>query len=280
MQYLSKSELQLHYGDFRQATFFVPFSTFVAKTFAVGKPTAVQITREFCSEMLRLAPRYIHFPRSRRETAEAIKQFKVFCQCRIPQVPGALDDTHILIVAHNNDGKADYFSQKQRYTISTQGLVGANLVFLDVAAGFLGSCHDTCNFRNTSLYKQAETGEILTKPEDVIENSRVRPLVLGDGAYPLFPWLIKPYNFAPALTRSEKLFNKKLCSARVTAERAVVILKARWRCLLKRLDNRIENVSAVVIACCVLHNICQMNRGYYLDQDEMLEAILAQERKR
>ena len=230
--------------------------------------------------MLRLTPRYIHFPRSRRETAEAIKQFKVFCQCRIPQVPGALDDTHILIVAHNNDGKADYFSQKQRYTISTQGLVGANLVFLDVATGFPGSCHDARNFRNTSLYTQAENGEILTKPEDVIENSRVTPLVLGDEAYPLLPWLIKPYNFGPALTRSEKLFSKKFCSARVTAERAFGILKVRWRCLLKRLDNRIENVSAVVIACCVLHNICQMNRGYYLDQDEMLEAILAHERKR
>ena len=251
----------------------------VTKTFAVGKSTTAQITREFCSEMLHLAPRYIHFPRSRRETAEAIKQFKVFCQCRIPQVPGALDGAHIPIVAPNIDGKADYFSQKQRYTIS-KGLVGANLVFLDVATGFPGSCHNTCNFRNTSLYKQAKNGEILTKPEVVIENSRVTPLVLGDGAYPLLPWFIKPYNFAPALTRSEKLFNKKLCSARVTVERAFVILKARWRCLLKRLDNCIENVSAVVIACCVLHNICQMNRDYYLDQDGMLDAILAHKRKR
>ena len=82
----------------------------VAKTFAVGKSTAVLITREFCSEMLRLVPRYIHFPRNRRETAEAIEQVKVFCQCRIPQVIGALDGTHIPIVAPNVDGKADYFS--------------------------------------------------------------------------------------------------------------------------------------------------------------------------
>ena len=134
----------------------------VAKTFAAGKPTAVQITREFCSEMLRLAPRYIHFPRSRRETAEAIEQFEVFCQCRILQVLGALDGTHIPIVAPNVDGKADYFSRKQRYTISTEGLVGANLVFLGVATGFPGSCHDARNFRNTSLYTQTENGKILT----------------------------------------------------------------------------------------------------------------------
>ena len=51
----------------------------VTKTFGVGKSMAVQITRQSCSEMLRLARCYIHFPRSRRETAEAIEQFKVFC---------------------------------------------------------------------------------------------------------------------------------------------------------------------------------------------------------
>ena len=49
--------------------------------------------------------------------------------------------------------------------------------------------------------------KMLTKPEDVVENSRVRPLVLGDGAYPLLLGLIKPYNVGPALTLSEKVFN-------------------------------------------------------------------------
>ena len=35
----------------------------VAKIYSVGKSTVIQITVEFCSEMLYLAPRYIHFPR-------------------------------------------------------------------------------------------------------------------------------------------------------------------------------------------------------------------------
>ena len=96
----------------------------------------------------------------------------------------------------------------------------------------------------------------------------------------MLPLFIKSYNFGPALTRSEKLFNKKLCNARVTVERAFGVLKSRWRCLLKKLDNRIENVSAVVIACCVLDNTCQMNKDDYLDQDGMLEAILAHVRER
>ena len=35
----------------------------VVKIYSVGKSTVIQITVEFCSEMLCLAPRYIHFPR-------------------------------------------------------------------------------------------------------------------------------------------------------------------------------------------------------------------------
>ena len=60
----------------------------------------------------------------------------------------------------------------------------------------------------------------------------------------------------------------------MTVERAFRILKARWRCLLKPLDNRIENVTAVVITCCVLHNICQMRKDEYIDKDGMLDEIL------
>ena len=104
--------------------------------------------------------------------------------------------------------------------------------------------------------------------------------MLGDGPSPLLPWLTKPHNFGPALTGSEKLFNNKLCSGRVTVERTFGILKAHWKCLLKRLDNNIENVSAVVIVCCVLHKICQINKDDHLDQDGMFEAILPNKRER
>ena len=35
-------------------------------------------------------------------------------------------------------------------------------------------------------------------------------------------------------------------------------LKGRWRCLLKRLDVKLQNVPHVVSACVVLHNMCEM----------------------
>ena len=251
----------------------------VAKTFAVGDSTAVQITKEFCLELTRLSPRFIKFPQTRRDTAKAIEEFKMDYQTEFPQVVGALDGTHIPIPAPNVESKADYYSRKQCYTVSVQGLVGANLMFLDVATGFPGSCHDARNLRNSSLFRRAENQEILTKPIDVIDNSEIRPLVLGDGAYPLLSWLITPHQFGPGLTRDQRVFNRKLSSCRVHVERAFGILKARWRILLTRLDNRIENVAAVTIACVTLHNFCQKNNETYTDEDGVLENILRQERQ-
>ena len=180
--------------------------------------------------MLRLTPRYIHFPRSRRETAEVIEQLEFFFQCRIPKVLGNLDGTHIpvdhltlmdkqiILVENNVTLFADKELLEQIFFFSK-----SQLGFQEAATMPIISEIPHCKFFS-------ENGEILTKPEDVIENSRVTSLVLGDEAYPLLPWLIKPYNFGPALTRSEKLFNKKFCSARVTAERTFGILKVCWRC--------------------------------------------------
>ena len=36
-------------------------------------------------------------------------------------------------------------------------------------------------------------------------------------------------------------------------------LKGFWRCFLKRLNSEIENVSNIIIACGVLHNIVELN---------------------
>ena len=217
--------------------------------------------------MKRKAPHYIKFPKTRLETSECIEKFRISTNCKIPQVAGAVD------------GKPDYFSRKQCHTITTQAVVGADLLFLDVVTGFPGSSHDAQNLRNTSLFRKSESREILSKPKDAIKSSKTRPLIVGDGAYPLLPWLLTPFQYGPALTRHEKKFNKKLSSVQVTVERAFGTLKARWCCLLKRLDNRIKNIT-VVTTCCVLHNICQMRKDEHIDKDGMLDEILRKERAR
>ena len=54
-------------------------------------------------------------------------------------------------------------------------------------------------------------------------------------------------------------------------ENAFGRLKARWRCLLKQDDMNITNITLVVTACCILHNICEIHGDVF--DDSWLEEL-------
>ena len=206
-------------------------------------------------------------------------KFKEIEKCSIPQALGAIDGTHVPILTPATDFKGDYFNRKQRYAVNTQAVIGSNLEFLSVATGYPGSLHDARVLRNTMIFRRCENGEYLSAPKDVIEQIVIRPLIIGDSAYPLSDWLIKPYRHAGNLTPSQRYFNRRLSASRSIVERGFGLLKARWRCLLKRLDNEIENISDVILSCFILHNICQISQDEYLDEDDVLDRLIQQERE-
>lgn len=97
-------------------------------------------------------------------------------------------------------------------------------------------------------------------------------VIIGDSAYPLLTWLMKPFPHKGALTEGEKRFNHQLSTARVVSENAFGRLKGRWRCLMKRMDMKPEYIPIVITACCTLHNICEIH-GEEFDTDWLPEAI-------
>ena len=76
-------------------------------------------------------------------------------------------------------------------------------------------------------------------------------VILGDSAYPSLPWLVKPYPETTTMTDMEKLYNYRQSRARMIVENSFGKLKGRWRCLLKRMDFKLDNVPHVVAACVV-----------------------------
>ena len=91
---------------------------------------------------------------------------------------------------------------------------------------------------------------------------------------------MEPFPNKLNLSKEKKKFKRFLSPARVAVERAFGFLKASWRSLLNCLDHIIENLSDVIISCCVLHNICQIKGDSYIGNDDVLEHTLQPERQR
>ena len=86
---------------------------------------------------------------------------------------------------------------------------------------------------------------------------------------------MKSYRMTANITNDQKQFNYRL-RARMVVEKAFGHLKGRWRVLIKQMECRIRNVPNIVLACCVLHNSCEMWREDFLD--EWMDEVRAHER--
>jgi len=67
--------------------------------------------------------------------------------------------------------------------------------------------------------------------------------------------LIKPYPFSITASEEQLNFNYNLSKAWRVVENAIGHLKARFRLIGKGLDSHYQNNNAVILACCILHNI-------------------------
>ena len=124
--------------------------------------------------------------------------------------------------------------------------------------GWPGKVHDASVFGNSSFYERGQSGTLFPNITKSFQGVNVPVVMLGDAAYPLLPWLMKPYPENQQSTPAQHAFNYRLSRARMNVERAFGRLKGRWRCLMKRYDCRID-INMVISACCLLHNFCEDN---------------------
>jgi len=91
--------------------------------------------------------------------------------------------------------------------------------------------------------------------------------MVGDAAYPLLTQLIVPYRDTGRLTHRQRKFNHALSQSQCVIEHACALLKGRFK-RLKYLDMvRVDLVPRVIMACCVLHNLCIGQHDYLDDED-------------
>ncbi|KAI7800694.1 putative nuclease HARBI1 [Triplophysa rosa] len=220
----------------------------VAELFGIGEETLCILIREVCHGIKKLMlKKYIHLPYGN----ELEQNVSGFAKRGMPFCVGAIDGTHIPIIAPT-ENPADYHNRKGWYSAILQGIVDHKMCFTDIYVGWL---HDARVLANSDIYILAEHrqgGYLYAREHSGNINGLEIPLYLiGDPAYPL--------------KNEKRIFNHRLSSARIIVEHAFGRLKGRWRCLLKRNDININTVSDVVVACCVLHNFCELHGEQYPD---------------
>ena len=161
---------------------------------------------------------------------------------------------------------ADYYNRKGFYSVILQAVVDHNLLFTDLFIGWPGSVHDARVLANSALYLKCNSKEWLQGDSLHVNNTNLSIFLIGDSAYPLLPWLMKPFSISPNLSLQQKTFNYRICRGRVVVELAFGRMKARWRRLLKRNDMLVTNVPNVIAACCTLHNICDIRGDVFIEE--------------
>ena len=227
----------------------------IAALFGVARSTVDEVVLDTCEAISQhLLPKYVCIPRneSLHDIVDGFEQ-----QWGFSQAVGAVDGTHIPILKPQ-ESAADYYNRKGFYSILMQALVDFRGLFMNVNIGWPGKVHDARVFVNSTCYRKASNETLFPDWKRRIGGVDVPLVILGDPAYPLLPWLMKPYVEHAGSSHQDRYFNYRQSRARMCVENAFGRLKGRWRCLLKRMDCSTSNVPNIVAACVVLHNMCEI----------------------
>ena len=161
----------------------------IGHLFGISKMSVCLIRRDVCRAIVKvLLPKYVKIPVGSALT-NVISGFE---KRGFPHCGGAIDGTHIPIEAPQ-ESPTDYHNRKGWHSVILQALVDDIGNFLDICVGWPGRVHDPRVLHNSQLYTKGERGDLFEDRTAIINATRVPVVVLGDPAYPLRPWLMKPF---------------------------------------------------------------------------------------
>ena len=126
--------------------------------------------------------------------------------------------------------------------------------FTYINIGSKGKNNDSYIFERSSLKNCHETDKLFVESSLLISNVNVPVLLIGDSAFRLCQYMMKPYPFKVNQPPNEKKFNYHLSKCRRVIENAFGQLKARFRKIGKGLEVAPRNCNVIIKACCLLHN--------------------------
>ncbi|XP_048513980.1 protein ALP1-like [Athalia rosae] len=208
---------------------------------------------------------YLAPPTSEEEWRNVASGF--WNEWQFPHCIGAIDGKHIQIQAPQTS-QSIFFNYKKTFSIVLLAICDAHYNFLMVDIGAEGSQSDGGIFQSSELGQRLEGKTLGIPPSNYLPGTDAdMPFFLvGDAAFPLKPYLMKPYS-GRELPDRDAIFNYRLSRARRVIENSFGILSARWRIFRHPICASLENTESIVESAICLHNFIMKTAGRKLQQE-------------
>ncbi|XP_036146638.1 putative nuclease HARBI1 isoform X1 [Monomorium pharaonis] len=226
--------------------------------YLVGVTTAANIISETCQVLWdNLLPIVMTMELSHENWYKISECFSN--KWNFPHCVGAIDGKHIIIQCPAKAGSS-FYNYKSTHSIVLLAICDANYMFLFVDIGAYGRRSDGGIFKESEMGKRFENNDMQLPPlASICENGDSLPYcIVGDEAFPLKPYLLRPYPGKYSVEHDKRIFNYRLGRARRVIENTFGILASRWRIFRKPIILSVENSMKIVQACVCLHNWLRM----------------------
>jgi hypothetical protein len=188
--------------------------------------------------------------------AEGYKKKWDFAHC-----PGSLDGKHVVIQkpAHS---WSDFINYKGSFSIVLMALVDAEYVLM-VDIGCQGRISDGGVFHNTTFFKNTVKGDANFPTLEPLPG-KTKPLphvIVGDGAFSMSKYLLKPYLGTYNKGSRERIFNYRLCWPCRVVENVFGIMASIYRVFRKPMLLSPNRVARITMTCCLLHNFMKKRKN-------------------
>lgn len=140
-----------------------------------------------------------------------------------PNRLGAIDGKHVTIQAPPNSG-SQYFCCKKTFSVVLLALVEAHYNFIVVDVGSYGKNSDDGILNHSMLGKALGQNKLDILEKAALPANEVPFVIIGDEAFPLKTYLLRPYPGKNLDCNEKRIYNYRICRARIVVENAFGIL--------------------------------------------------------
>ncbi|XP_039309385.1 uncharacterized protein LOC105204430 isoform X1 [Solenopsis invicta] len=160
---------------------------------------------------------------------------------------------------------SNFYNYKNSHSIVLLAVCDANYIFRFVDIGAYGRRSDGGIFRESRFGQQFDAGKMnIPKPDRFYKSfykggPDLPYCIVGDEAFPLKSYLLRPYSGKNNLTAEQSIYNYRLSRARRVIENSFGILASQWRVYRKPIISSVETAMKIVQGTICIHNWLRRN---------------------